>query len=177
MHEIVLVRTGYYEKGCEVHSERLIAKQNPNRLWWFDGPYTTRDLGLVLKRHSTELTSVMICEAIWFEFQCLPAPDYKQSHHQPNSSHMADEFEYGMGLDLFTEDLPELVKIVKRKVAADDYGFIDTDFYALYEVDLDKHYDDDGGLDTIDAIPTLLGELDFSKLPLALVEATGAKAE
>jgi hypothetical protein len=171
MHEIVIVRCAYYEAGAEVYGESLIVKsQERKRWWWFDGPYTEKDLGLVLKPHPTKSLAVMSCEAIWFEFDFVPSLR-DLDHFQPGSSYMRDEFD-AMGFEIFEESLPELVEIVRRKIKAADCPavYADTDFYALYDVELDEHRDEDGGLDSIDVMPTLLGELDISKINLAVIE-------
>jgi hypothetical protein len=114
----------------------------------------------------------MSCEAIWFEFVFVPALNYTYEHFPEGSSYMEFDFQQLKGFDLFIGDLPELVKIVKRKIDADPESapFEDTDFYALYDIDVDKSYTDDGHLDTVEPLPTLLGEVDFSKLPLALMD-------
>ena len=178
MYEIVIVRNAYYEQGAEVDAERLIAhSRERKRLWWFNGPYTDKDLGLAMKPHSSGLISTMKCEAIWFEFEFVPNLR-ELEHFQTGSSYMWDEFEYGRGFELFEESLPEIIDIIRRKLKESDCPpfFADTDFYALYDVEVDEYRDEDGGLDALDVIPTLIGELDFSKLALAVVPMNEAEA-
>lgn len=166
MHEIVIVRSIFFEKGCPTSPRVLPDKQEPNQLWWFDGKYTARDLALALN----DGDSKMPCDAILFTFEFVPNLRGLE-HFQPSSSYMADDFEFVKGVDLFEEDLPELVKIVKRKISESDYApwYADTDFYALYEVETDVYRDEDGGVDDVQVIPTLLGEIDPDKLALALI--------
>lgn len=171
MHEIVIVRNAYYESGAEVHGEALMAhSKERKRLWWFNGPFTTKDLGLALKPHLTELTSVMSCEAIWFEFEFVP--NLREfEHFQPGSSYMAEEFEHGKGFDLFEEDLPALIEIVRRKLKECECPVVyaDTDFYALYDVDVYTEHDSNGEYCGVEIEPMLLGELDMGKIASALV--------
>jgi hypothetical protein len=176
MHEIVIVRTAYYPKGCEVHADALIAHSKEQKyLWWFDGPFTTKDLGLALKPNPPELTSKVACEAIWFKFEFVPNLR-ELEHYQPGSSYMKEEFE-GTGFDLFENDMPALVEIVRRKVKESEYPeyFTDTDFYALYDVEVYPQHDGNGEYCGIEIEPILLGELDMSKIERALVVQEAAK--
>lgn len=178
MHEIVIVRNVYYEPGSEVHSKPLIENsQQSKRLWWFNGPFTTKDLRLVLRPHPTEeRIALMSCEAIWFEFEFVP--DLREyEHFQPGSSYMAEEFEHGRDFDLFEEDLPQFVEIIRRKLKECDCPVVyaDTDFYALYEVRVYPEHDSDGEYCGIEVESILLGELDMSKLVNALVAPKGTE--
>lgn len=171
MHEIVIVKANRYEKGHEVYVERLLAggKKNPNVLWGFEQPDAKLKDAILIASHDLTLGNFK-CEAIRFEFSFCPNPDANNF----SVSALHDEVMYAHNAEkMFLNDLPDLAEIVKRHLADESNPFHyigECSFYLLYEVDIDKHYDQDGGTDSIDVWPTLVGEIDFRKLPSALVQ-------
>jgi hypothetical protein len=171
MYEIVIVKACRYEKGDEVYAEPFMKKEekHPNVLWWFDHPDTDLKEAILIASHNLALGNFK-CEAIRFEFDFCPNPH--ATNFAVSALHDEVMYAHNTGDEKFTDGLPKLVEIVKQRLAEDTnpYRYIGLcNFYALYEVEIDKHYDDDGGTDSIDVWPTLVGELDFEKLPLAVV--------
>jgi len=168
MYEIVIVRSCYFLKRDEVGPR--ISEMGKDRLWWFDGPFELPGQVMVPAKDGL---FTMECEAAWFQFEFVPNLR-ELEHFQEGSSYLGDEFKNGAGFELFSQDLPQLVEIARRKNAEDEYC-PQMDFFVLYDVDVNEYYVDDGHLDEIEAVPTLLGELDISKLVNALVTPEGNK--
>ena len=173
MHEIVIVHNDYYEAGENVNGNMLLEKNHKDKeLWWFNGPYTSRDLGLVFEAGFAGPGNwSMPCEAVRFTFEFVPNLSQPE-HFQHGSSYMRDEFEHGKGFDLFEADMPDFIRIIRRKIKESEYGalFTNTHFYALYEVNVYPQSGPDGDFCDIEVEPILLGELDIYKIERALVE-------
>lgn len=159
MHEILMVRVCYYEKGCEVFPERLLSREKA--LWWFEESGITPQAAIMTREDGL---GVMVCEAFKFEFEFVPNLD--EFMHFPNSN-LYGEYDC-RGVDVFRPALDAFVEISRRHMShSTDIGL---HFYGLFHVEVDEFRDEDGGLDDVRVYPTFLGELDFDKLPLALVE-------
>lgn len=166
MHEIVVVEACRYEQGSEVYTDKFIEREENrlNVLWWFADP--TMDLkSAIYYQADNPPYGNFKCEAIKFEFDFCPNPDATNF----DVSALHDECMYARNIEeLFNEDLPKLVEIVKRHLASESFnpyhsiGMVN--FCLLYDVEIDKHYDDDGGTDEINVWPTFVGEIDFMKL-------------
>jgi hypothetical protein len=168
MNEIVIVKAWFYEKGAEFTMP--LKQETPDALWWFDAPDATT-LADVIEPSGKLGEGVMTCDAIRFTFDYCPNPD--ATHFDVSMLH--DECVYGEMLrQTLGEDVPQFAEMAKRRLKAiQESGWptwvYDINMYMLYDVEGDEHRDEDGGLDHIVVIPTLVGEIDFSKLAKIVV--------
>lgn len=161
MYEIVIVRAAYYEKGCEVGDLR----DWKDRLWWFSEPNMTLEKAFQpVDDPKPFADGIMTCEAFMFEIEFVPNISVRFF----DKSFMEG---YGMQEDGFDEFLPQLTEIAKRKLMEDEFG-VCIDFYVLFDAEYDTFHDEDGGVDDVEVYAEWVGELDFDKLPMALVGST-----
>jgi len=167
MYEIVIFRAAYYEKDCKTFLDVL---EWEDRLWWFSEPDMTLKKALQPLDQPDEYfaDAVMTCEAFKFEIDFVPNIHVR---------HFDKSFIEGLKFqeDGFEEFLPQLVEIARQKLKADPFG-ICLDFYVLFDVEYSTSHDQDGSVDDVQVYAEWVGELDFDKLPMAVVGAGSGKA-
>lgn len=156
IYEIVIVKAWHYLKDDQV----MMPEYAHVSVWWFEQPDMTPE-----KAFSETEWRAMPCEAFRFDFEFVPNPDVR--HFDTSFMHGWHENQIWLDEDAFEEWQPQLLEIARRYVTADDPG-PGVNFYVLFQVEWDEWRDDDGHCDDVQVYPTLLGELDFTKLPLAL---------
>lgn len=161
MYEIVLFKATQYVADQHIGSW-VLDLQWPYALWWFSEPDTKMGLDHAA-RWTDEHGFMMNCDAIHFAMAFVPNPE-----HFGGRSYLADDYE-GAGVDPFEEFLPQLVEIAKRRLETVQ-SYADLGFYGLFNLDLQVFgYGDDGDSAEVHTNPKWVGELDITKLPLALM--------
>lgn len=168
MYEILIVKPVFYHRGDGV-SGKILDWDTPDRLWWFEEPYTHARLKAVLVPDGADFA--FPCEAVQFSFDFCPNPS---AWHFNVSALHSELIEGRMLRELLEVDVLKFAEVVKKKrrSAPEGWRAIDelmNNFYALYKVKTWDNRDDDGGLDSIDVEMELVGEIDLERLPEIIV--------
>lgn len=163
MFEIVIVKAAGYKKGDEVWvTEKLKYPKATEdfQLWWFDRPGMTLEKAMMLKNSNF---GTWLCDAILFEFDFVP--NFHATHAEV--SYLHEEFFHASGVKTFqpfTEQFRAIVQPYFTQAPFDRFYR----FYGLFELDVDEHRDEDGGLDDLEISAEFRGEINLSKLYLTV---------
>ena len=162
MFEILIVNATYYAKGAEVWPTLLQGWAETTH-WWLDPTFSKENAVTIMPRDGIHYQldyGVMNCEAIRFDFDFCPNP--LATHHDISALH--DVWNYENNNNLFDDSIPLFVEAVKKRLLNPPSGYIEFTFFWLYEVDVEEYRGEDGGLDSLEVIPTPLGEIDLATL-------------